>query len=156
MFKKFAFAAAGLAVGASAVFAGSHIDPAVAGAMKARQGLMQMQQHNAGILFQMAQDKMEYDAETASMAASNLLTLTTIDQSTLWPQGSDADSVEGTRALPAIWTDFPDIMTKAKALNDAAVAMNAAAGTDLDSLKGAIGAVGEACTACHKAYRQPQ
>ncbi len=156
MLKKIAFGAAGLAVVASTVFAASHVDPAIAGAIKARQGLMELQQLNAGILFQMAQDKMEYNAETASIAASNLHTLTTIDQSALWPQGSDSDSIEETRALPAIWSDYPDIVSKADALKEAAVAMNAAAGTDLDSLKGAIGAVGEACTACHKAYRQPQ
>ncbi len=156
MIKKIAFGAAGLAVAASTVFAASHIDPAIAGAIKARQGLMQMQQLNAGILFGMAQDKVAYDAAAASTAASNLMILTTIDQSALWPQGSDADSLEGTRALPAIWTDYPDIVSKAEALNEAAVAMNAAAGTDLESLKAAIGPIGEACTACHKAYRQPQ
>lgn len=156
MYKKIAFLTAGLAVAASTAFGGSHIDPGVALAIKARQGMMQLQQLNAGILFQMAQDKMEYNSETASIAASNLLMLTKVDQSALWPQGSDSDSLEETRALPAIWSDFPDIISKSDALEQAAVAMNVAAGTDLDSLKGAIGGVGAACTACHKAYRQPQ
>ncbi|MEE4346330.1 MAG: cytochrome c, partial [Paracoccaceae bacterium] len=37
----------------------------------------------------------------------------------------------------------------------AAKAMEGAAGTDLASLQAAMGPVGEACGACHKAYRVP-
>ena len=156
MFKTIALGTAGFVMAASAAFADSHIDPAIAGALKARQSHMELYQFNAGMLFAMASDKMPYDAEAASAAASNLVTLTKLDQSGYWPQGSDSEAVEGTRALPAMWENYPDVIAKATAFNEAVVAMDAVAGTDLASVKGAIGPIGAACTACHKAYRQPK
>ena len=72
---------------------------------------------------------------------------------TAWPQGSDNASVKGTRALPAAWEKWPDIATKGQALSTAAADLAAVAGNDLDSLRGAIGAVGGACGGCHKPYR---
>jgi len=65
-------------------------------------------------------------------------------------------SIDGTRALPALWENFPDLMTKGKALADAAAGMADAAGTDLASLQAAMGPLGGACSACHKAYRAPE
>ncbi len=70
--------------------------------------------------------------------------------------GSDSDSVEGSRALPAIWADGSDIGAKAGALTDAAWAVQAAAATDLDALKAAMGPLGKACGACHETYRLPK
>ena len=155
MLKKIAFGAAGLAVVASTVFAASHVDPAIAGAIKARQSHMQLYAFNIGVLGGMAQEKMPYDAAMASAAASNLAALTKLDQSRYWPEGSDMDAVEDTEALPAIWTDMAGVGEKAGALVEAAAAMETAAGTDLDALKAAMGGLGGACGACHKAYRKP-
>ncbi|MEP5088865.1 MAG: cytochrome c, partial [Paracoccaceae bacterium] len=118
--------------------------------------VMQLYSYNLGQLGEMAKTSVPYDAEAASKSAGNLLALVSIDQSTLWPQGSDTPTIEGTRALPAIWEKYPDIATKAKALTDAVTALDAAAGTDLAALQGAMGPVGQACGACHKAYRKPQ
>ena len=137
-----------------AVIAESHVDPMIAGAIKARQAHMQLYAHNLGVLGAMAQDKMAYDAAAATAAANNLAALITLDQMSYWPAGSAAGEVDGSRALPAIWTDFPGVMEKAGALGAAVTAMQAAAGTDLDSLKGAMGALGGACGGCHQAYRQ--
>jgi cytochrome c556 len=138
-----------------AAIADSHVDPAIAGAIKARQSHMQLYAHNLGILGAMAQDKAPYDAEAATNAANNLVALVALNQMSYWPAGSAAGNVDGTRALPAIWEDFPGVMAKVGALTDAAAAMQTAAGTDLDGLKAAMGALGGACGSCHQAYRQP-
>ena len=122
-------------------------------AVKARQSIMTLYANNLGQLGAMAKGDVEYNAEAASAAATNLVLLTQMDQSTLWPQGTDNASTDGTRALPAMWENFPDVMAKGQAMSDAALAMQAAAGTDLDSLRGAMGALGGACGGCHKAYR---
>jgi cytochrome c556 len=143
-----------IAACSGAAFADSHIDPAIAGAIKVRQAHMQLYQNSLAILGAMAQDKVPYDAEAASVAAADLLALTTLSQTGYWPQGSDNVSVpEGTRALPAIWETYPAILEKATALNTAATAMAAAAGTDLDSLKAAMGPLGGACGSCHETFR---
>lgn len=140
-----------LALGAGAVFADGH-SKALEGAVKARQGQMQLYSHNLGILGAMAKGQMDYDSGAAQAAADNLMALSSLDAASMWPQGSD-NSLEGSRAKPEIWTTFPEIATKAKAMSDAAAAMAAAAGTDLASLQGAMGPLGGACGSCHKAYR---
>ena len=140
---------------AATVFAGSTFaDEATEGAIKARQSLMQLYAFNLGALGEMAKTTVPYDAEVASAYAGNLLALSQLSQAGLWPQGSDVGSYPNTRALPEIWSMYPDIVEKGKAMGAAAEAMNAAAGTDLASLQGAMRGIGGACGACHKAYRQ--
>ncbi len=143
-----------LVLSSGSAFAESHIDPAISGAMNARQSHMRLYAFNLGILGSMAQDKAPYDAEAASAAAANLAALASLNQMFYWPQGSDT-SFEGSRALPAIWETFPAILEKATALSDAAANLATVAGTDLDSLKAAFGPVGGACGDCHKSFRQP-
>lgn len=125
-------------------------------AIKARQAQMQLYGFNLGTLGAMAQGNMPYDAAVASVAAKNLAALTHLDGSMLWPAGSDIDSVEGTRALPDLWANFPDVGAKAQAVQVAADEMAEAAGFDLASLQAAMGPLGAACGACHKAYRAPE
>lgn len=145
--------AAGLAVAASVAFAGGHGAGPHEAAIKARQGMMQLFAFNLGILGAMAKGDMEYDSEKAGAAAANVAALSGLHMGAAWPQGSDNASVDGTRALPAIWQNFPDVGAKLKALNEAAVTMADAAGTDVDALRATIGGVGQVCGACHKAYR---
>jgi cytochrome c556 len=145
--------ALGAALLAGTALAESHgSNPAV----KARQSHMQLYAHNIGVLGAMVKGEVDYGAEAAVAAAGNLAALSQLDQRTYWPQGTDSDTLDGTRALPAIWNDFPDILTKAKALTDAAVALEATAGDGLDALKAGFGPVGGACGACHKAYQKPR
>ena len=141
-----------LAALAGAAIAASHIDPAVEGAMTARNAHMQLYGFNLGPLGAMAQDKMPYDAAVASTAAANLAALAALDQSRYWVEGSDT-SVEGSRALPAIWENMADFDAKQQDLATASAALAAAAGTDLEALKAAFGPVGAACGACHQTYR---
>ncbi len=145
---------AGAMLAATMVTADSHA-PDPSPAIKARQAQMQLYAFNLGTLGAMAQEKAPYDAEVASVAAKNLAALAHLDGSLLWPAGTDADSVEGTRALPDIWANFPDVAAKAQALQEAADVMADAAGTDLAALQAAMGPLGGACGACHKAYRVP-
>jgi len=133
--------------------------PGLAGepALKARQSLMQLFAFNLGQLGAMAKGTVDYNTDAATAAANNLLAAASMNQMAFWPQGSDSTSMPGkTRALPEIWATYPAIEDKAKALTAAATVMAAAAGTDLASLRGAIGAVGGACGGCHKVFRMPK
>lgn len=123
--------------------------------IKARQGIMTYRAIQLGVLGGMAKGEIEYDAEAAQRAADNLMVAVSIDASMLWPQGSDNSANPASTALAKIWEDGSGIGDKAKAISEAATAMQAAAGTGLDALKTAMGPVGEACGGCHKAFRVP-
>lgn len=142
-----------MALTATMALAGGHATPE-AQAVKARQAAMQLYAFNLGILGGMAKGDTEYNADAAQAAADNLAALTTMNQMAMWPQGTDSDAMEGSRALPALWQNFPDVSEKGKALAMAAAAMAENAGS-LDGIRANIGAVGGACGACHKAYRAP-
>lgn len=142
--------AAGLVMPAVPTFAQDH-----SGAIKARQGQFRLMALNLGILGAMAKGEMDYDAELAQIAADNLVTVSMINQMTNWPQGSDNGAVEGTRALPVIWENLPDVISKWEDFGTSAQAMQAAAGDGVDGIRGAIGQVGGACKACHDKYRAP-
>ncbi|SEO29880.1 Cytochrome c556 [Salinihabitans flavidus] len=147
------FATTALAV---ALSFGAGISTAQDAAIEARQNLMQLQAFNLGQLGAMAKGEMPYDAEQAQVAADNLVALARLDQSAMWPEGSDSFATDKTRAKPAIWDNFSDLMEKDQALVEAAVAMQEIAGTDLDALRGRMEQVGKACGACHEDYREPK
>ena len=136
----------------------SHADPAVMKAIGARQSVMTLYAFNISLLGGMAKGAVEYDADAASKAAGNLVTLSKLDHSRMWPPGSDNETLgnEVTEALPAIWAEGSDIGAKGMAMAEAAAAMEAAAGQGLESLQGAMGALGGSCSGCHKSYRVPQ
>ncbi|HCQ66541.1 MAG TPA: cytochrome C554 [Rhodobacteraceae bacterium] len=146
---------AGAAV-AIAVFAGPGAAQDVPAAVKARQSQMQLYAFNLGTLGAMAKGEAEYDAEAAQGAADNLVALTSLAAGPMWAPGTDDMSIDGTRTLATMWDNFPDVMAKGTALAEAAGGMAAAAGTDLASLQAAMGPLGGACSACHKAYRAPE
>jgi len=123
-------------------------------AVKARQSLMQLYAHYLGTLGGMAKGEIEYNAEAAGTAATSLAALASVDQSAMWPQGSDTEALgEKTAALPAIWTTYPAVVEKGQAFGQAAQAMAEVAGNDLDSLKAAMGDLGASCGGCHKEFR---
>ncbi len=149
-FTKVLGAAAALVILSGTVMADGHLD----GAVKARKALMQLYAFNIGQLGGMAKGKIPYDAKMASVAANNLKTAASIDQSAMWPPGSDNGAMgDKTRALPDLWTTFPKVLDAQKALVAATEGMVAAAGKDLASLQAAIGAVGKGCGGCHKPFR---
>lgn len=128
----------------------------VTDAVEARQAQFQLFAFNLGALVPMAQGNAEYDAEVAQAAADNLVRLTSLGQGRKWPEGSDNAAIDGTRALPSIWEDTADFEAKFAALQEAVAELQGAAGEDLDAMRGALGPVGAACSACHEANRAPQ
>lgn len=139
-----------------AALAESHMDKAIASAITARQSQMKLYAFNLGLLGDMAKGAVAYDAAAAGKAAGNLAMLSRMDQSRMWPEGSDEMSADKTRALPEIWENLPDVMAKGAAMAEAAAGMETAAGAGLEQLQAAIGPLGGACGACHKAYRAPE
>lgn len=123
--------------------------------IEARQGLMAYRAINIGTLAAMAKGEVAYDAATAKAAADAILASATLDQSMLWPPGSDNAANPESTASAAIWAEGSKIGESAAAFTAAAEAMSAAAGTDLASLQGAMEGLGGACGACHKAFRVP-
>ncbi|MCL1627153.1 MULTISPECIES: c-type cytochrome [Roseinatronobacter] len=120
----------------------------------ARQGQFKLYGHNLSVVGGMAQGRMEYDAAMAQTAADNLFHLTRHDQSRLWPEGTDSSSLIETRAKAEIWENLDDFTAKFVALQEASVALQAAAGNGLDALRPAVGALGQSCGACHEDYRE--
>lgn len=139
-----------------ALAAGAATAQSVEDTVAARQGQFKLFALHVGPLVGMAQGNIPYDAELAQTAADNLVILTAVEQTLLWPEGSDNMSVEGTRAQPNIWDDLEDFAAKLDDLRMGAMAMQDAAGQGLDAMRGALGGVGGACSACHESYRAPQ
>jgi cytochrome c556 len=124
-------------------------------AIKARQAMFQLYSFNAGILGDMAKEKIPYDADLAKEAADNLRAVANLGQSQFWPAGSDnaTDGNAKTRALPKIWETYPAITEKADALKTSVAALVPVAGNGLDALQGAMGDVGASCKGCHDEFR---
>ncbi|MCB1397388.1 MAG: cytochrome c [Rhodobacteraceae bacterium] len=152
MFRRLALAAAVAAVALPTLASAEEVDPNV----HARQALMDLYAYNLGVIGGMAQGRMAYDADLAASAATSLYHLARSGSARMWAEGTDNMSMDGTRALPAIWDNMPDFAARAGALRDATEAMMNAAGTDLAALQAAMGPLGAACGGCHQTYRQPQ
>jgi len=150
---KFIALSALAAMGVSATVAIAQDLPA---SVQARKGQFQIMALNVGVLGNMARGNAEYDAATASAAASNLVAVSMLDQSFHWPEGTDNMTIDGTRALPAIWENLPDVVAKWQAFGAAATGLSAEAGNGLEAMRTALGPVGGTCGACHDAYRAPQ
>ena len=145
-----------LALAAALIGAGAASAQSVTDRIEARQGQFKLYALHLGPLAMMAQGRMDYDAAIAQAAADNLVALSALDQGLLWPEGSDSASMQGTRALAAIWDNPEDFAARLLALNEGAVALAAVAGDGQGALGGALGGVAGACSACHQAYRAPQ
>lgn len=125
-------------------------------AIKGRQALMQIYAFNLGLVGAMAKGKAQYSSETAQNAADNLLAAATMKNGAMWPKGSDTDNLEfgeDTRALPEIWTTYPEIGQRGADLISALEEFVQVAGKDLDSMKKGLGSVGKGCKGCHKDFR---
>lgn len=142
-----------LALGAGAALA-EEADGPFKMQIEARKGIMNYMALNAGTLGAMAKGEVPYDPAAAKAAADALAAAAHLDMSLLWPKGSDNAAHQGTEALPAIWAEGSDVGAKIDGLKQASEKMQAAAGTDVEALKTAMGDLGGACTACHKAFRQ--
>ena len=154
MFKNISLICAGLAVAATATFAGSHQGPH-AGAIKARQGEMVLRAFNAKQLFAMAKGKLPYDAKKAQTVADNLNVLLNLNIGGVWVKGtSNKEYPDDTTALPKIWETWPKIADYGKDYGKAVKDVAVAAGKGKDSLAKAVKGLGKACKGCHDEFRK--
>lgn len=123
--------------------------------IKARKGQFEVMAHSMGILGGMARGNVPYDAAAAKAAADNVVMITKLNQSALWPAGSHNGATKATRAQPNIFENVADFTAKWQELGKRATALQGVAGNGLDALRPAIGAVGGACQDCHEKYRGP-
>ena len=141
-------------IGLSLAFSASAAKDPNEKAIKARQAVMTLQSWYAGPLFQMAKGELDYDAAMARTFAEHLSTMADAEGGAMWPPGTDNGAYAGkTRALPEIWSTWPEAGKKAEALSEAAAALAAVAGDGLDALRSKIGPVGKACKGCHDDFR---
>ncbi len=144
-----------IATAAVAVLAGGAQAAGMEKPVAARKAVMKLNGFYMSQLGGMAKGEMAYDAKVAQGAANGLLALARLDTSGMWLKGSGNDVLgDKTRAKPEIWSTYPEIANKSKALKAALESLVAVAGTGLDGLKGGIGAVGKSCGGCHKLFRE--
>ena len=137
------------------VFAQDAEDP-FADAVETRHGLMLQMSSDLTTLGGMAKGDVAYDQATASKAAANVAAIASVISMAQFPAGSEYGKSADSFALPELWANQEDFLSKVSDLNNAAAAMQTAAGTDVDALKASMAQLGGACSACHKAYRQPE
>ncbi len=148
-------AAAGVVV-ASGVLAQEAAEDPFADTVEMRHGLMLQMATDLGKVGAMAKEEVPYDAAVAGKAAANIAAIASVLSMDQFPAGSEYQKAADSFALPAIWEKQDDFLQKIADLNTAAAAFQTAAATDLDGLKSGMAAIGGACGACHKAYRQPE
>lgn len=113
----------------------------------ARQALMGTIGKNIGIVGDMAGGKTAYDAAAAEAAKAALVEATGKIEATFMDQGA-ADPASAAR--PEIWTNWATFVTRAKAANAAAAALDV---SSTDSIAAGMEALGGACKACHTDFR---
>jgi cytochrome c556 len=129
---------------AGAAFAeGDRTDPNA----KARSDLMRVVGKNTGILGDMAGGKAAYDAAAAEAAKAAIVEAAGMIEATFKDQGAADPASE---AKPEIWANWDDFLANAKALGDAAGAMDIASA---ETIGAGMGALGGACKDCHTDFR---
>ncbi len=121
-----------------------------------RQASMFLYRYNLGLLGSMAKGSTPYDAQIATEAAHNLLSVANMKNSTMWPAGSDIDApglANRTEAKANIWANFEDMGNKHQALTENLTKMSLVAGDGVEAIRANIGSVAKACKACHEQYR---
>ena len=120
-------------------------------AIRYRQAGMTMMNVHLGRVFAMSSGRVPFDAKAVAENVEAATMLSRLPYAG-FIEGSDKGD---TKALPKIWTE-PDKFRAATAkMQEEMSKLNAAAKTgNIDSIKTAVGATGQACKACHDAYRK--
>lgn len=127
--------------------------------INARQSVMTLYGYNLGLLGAMAKGSMPYDAKIAKDAAHNLLSISQMKNSTMWPAGSDIDApglASKTGAKANMWSSFPEVGEKHQTLTENLTNMSLVAGDGVEAIRTNIGSVGKACKGCHEQFRQEE
>lgn len=121
---------------------------AQADAIKARKDGFQIFRTSMGAIKKAVDDN---GPASAAVAPAEAIAAQAAKQLAHFPAGSDKGE---TKAKPEIWANMADFQAKMKAAEDGAkkLAASAKAG-GMDAVKADFGALGGACGACHKAYR---
>ena len=136
---------------------GGSADPAEetpeSAAFQYRRAVMQAIAYKVGQARGMAQGEIPVDAEAFAKHASDTAVL-----AAMIPEGFIPNSaVEGSAALPEVWTNMSDFRAKAMDLENAAEALATAAQSQgFEAAKGMVQAVGQTCGGCHRPYRRRQ
>jgi cytochrome c556 len=113
----------------------------------ARSDLMKVVGKNTGILGDMAGGKAAYDAAAAEGAKAAIIEAAGKIEATFMEQGGADPASE---VKPEIWANWDDFLADAKALGDAAGAMDVASA---ETIGAGMGALGGACKDCHTEFR---
>lgn len=132
----------GIILVAGVAYAADATDPTV----KARQELMDRNGGAMKVLGGMASGEVAFDAAAAEAAKATLIEDAAMIPAAFEKQAEDPAS----KAKPAVWTNWDDFLSDAKALGDNAAALDA---SSLDGVKAGLGAIGGVCKDCHTEYK---
>jgi cytochrome c556 len=133
----------GVLLAASAVYAET---AATTSEVMARQDLMKYFGRSAKALGGMASGEVAFDAAAAETAKQTLIAGAADIEAKFTANVADA----GSKAQPAVWTNWEDFLAKAKALGDAAAALDV---TSAETIGAGMGAIGGSCKGCHTDYK---
>ncbi len=134
---------AGLVLSAGVAFA--QVEPTDPNVI-ARQDLMKTIGGATKTLGDMAGGKAAYDAAAAEAAKATLVAASADIEAKFTPATTDPAQ----KAKPEVWTNWEDFLVKAKALNDAATAVDT---SSAETIGAGMGAIGGSCKSCHTDYR---
>ena len=118
-------------------------------AIKYRQSVMTVMARHFGLVAQMANGRIPFNAQAAADNAAIAETMSKLPWQAFVP-GSEAGN---SKALPTIWTDATKFKTaQDNMLGEMSKLVIAAKGGNIDSIKAAVGATSGSCKACHDAF----
>jgi cytochrome c556 len=112
----------------------------------ARSKLMQNIRTEFSVLARMSREKIEFDKSLAESARLNLLKLAASTPVIF----EDDDLPINSEALPAIWQNWDDFVSKSE---DLEFVLEGVDTSTLIDLRSSLGNVGAACGSCHQKYR---
>ena len=120
-------------------------------AIRYRRAGMSMMNTHLGRVFAMANGRVPFDAKAVAENAEIATMLSKLPY-VAFIEGSDKGD---TKAEPKIWSEMDKFRAAAAKLQDEMTKLNVAAKSgNIDSIKAAVGATGQACKACHDVYRK--
>jgi cytochrome c556 len=120
-------------------------------AIKYRKAAFTVMGTHFGRVAAMANGRIPFDAKAA---ADNAELATMMSKLPYAGFGEGTDKGD-TRAEPKIWTEMDKFRAAAAKMQEEMVKLNVAAKTgNIDTIKAAVGATGQACKACHDSYRK--
>ncbi|MEQ9463223.1 MAG: cytochrome c [Haliea sp.] len=106
---------------------------------------------NFGPIGAMVKGEMPWNQEQLQGFANDFAAVSTLNILRGFPEGSEKGT---TRAQPEIWSNMEDFASKFDTLKaEAATLQTTVAGGDRGAIAQQVGAVGQACKACHDEYK---